>query len=136
MRPALSIVTFRHRVWCTIPTTAWYPLLNGSRLQIRQISDFAGTVADFVHRNAHAVQHRHKEVRHRSFGGVLYMPPRCQSRAAAAGQHRRKILVQVLVAIAKPAAIDDHGMIEQSSVAVLRGLQLPKEVGELLDVEA
>ena len=64
------------------------------------------------------------------------MPPRFESSAAPAGQHGRKILVQVAVAIAKPTAVDDHGMIEQGSVAVARGFQLVEKIGELLDVEA
>ena len=62
-------------------------------LQVRQISDFTGAVADFVDGNSHAVQHGNEEVGHRGFGGVLYVAPWFQSSAGPAGQHGRKILV-------------------------------------------
>src|SRR5579872_5843201 len=105
-------------------------------LEVRQISYFARAIADFVDRDTHSVKHGHEKIRHRGFGGVLYVAAWFKSSAAAAGQHGRKIFVQVAVAITEAAAVDDHGMIEQGSVAVLSRFQLREEVGELVDVEA
>src|SRR5260370_18712064 len=76
-------------------------LLEAIALQVRQISDFAGAVADFVDGNAHAVQHRNEEVRHRGFGSVFYLPSWLQSSAATPGKRRLHILVLVSFTVAE-----------------------------------
>ena len=44
--------------------------------------------------------------------------------------------MQVLVAVAEAAAVDDHRVVEQRPVAIGRGFQLLQKVREALDVEA
>ena len=41
----------------------------------------------------------------------------------------------VAVSVGQPAAVDDHRVVEQRAVAVLRRLELVEQICELLDVE-
>src|SRR5205814_4984910 len=50
-------------------------------------------------------------------------------------EHSREILMPVAVSVGQPAAVDDHRVVEQRAVAVLRRLELVEQICELLDVE-
>ena len=46
----------------------------------------------------------------------------------------RQAIVVVSIAIGNTAAVDDHRMVEQGPVAVIRGAELVQEAGEKLHV--
>src|SRR5262245_1144111 len=96
--------------------------------------DLARAVANLFRPHADYVQHRHIEVRGRSAFRITNVTSALESPVRASREDKRQIEVDVPVAVADAAAVDDHRMIKQRSVAVLRGLQLLQEHREHLDV--
>src|SRR5881394_1736533 len=64
------------------------------------------------------------------------MPPGMEGTARTSGENHRQIIVAVCVAIAQPATIDDHRVVEQRlAVAILRLPHPLEEPGQLSHVE-
>ena len=89
--------------------------------------DLSVAVAQLLGGDAHAVQQRQVQVGHGGVriddvtaGGKLTVP--------AAQYDRRQIAVAVDVPVAQTAAVDDHGVIEQRSIAILNRLEPVDEV--------
>ena len=74
------------------------------------------------------------QVGERGFLGIFDVALQIEQAIAAARQHRRQVVV--IVILAQTAAIGDHGAIKQRSVSVFRGFELADEVGELLNLIA
>src|SRR5579883_3422890 len=102
-----------------------------SPIEPRQSS---GAVAVSIDCNAHAVEHREVQVVERLL--IVFQVPAGLDRAAApAGQEDGQVVVVVAVAVADPAAVNDHDMVQQGSAGLAGRRELPQQVGDLLDVE-
>ena len=99
-------------------------------LQLVQVRDPPGAVADPVAVNAQAVEQGQEQVGHRRAVRVPQVAPTAQRAVSTAGHQRRQVVVGVRVGIAQAAAVDDHRVVEQRSVLVLRVPQLAEEVGQ------
>jgi len=62
------------------------------------------------------------------------MPPWFETTVAASGLYHGQFRMNVTVPFADTAAINHHGVVEQSAIAIGNGFGLLKEVRELLDV--
>ena len=89
--------------------------------------------AELVDFGAGEMRHRQQQVRRRLFFrddvAVAF-----QAAVRAADQHRRRVAAIVQVAVAHAAAPVEQRVVEQVAVAVLGGLQLLEELGELDDL--
>ena len=79
--------------------------------------------------DTHAIEQRQVQVVHGSLVGIgdVFAP-------GFAGDQHRKVAVIVAIAIAQAAAIHDERVIEQRAVAIRRGLETAKKIGQLLHV--
>ena len=63
-----------------------------------------------------------------------HVPPPLDRAAPFAGDEDREVVVVVAVAVADPAPVDDHRVVEDGAVPLADRAELVQEVGELLDV--
>src|SRR5215471_3762727 len=89
-----------------------------SILEAGEVVQFAGAVAQSFRADVHAVEQRQVQIRDRGLALVDDMVAGLQCSGAAARKQYRQVLMKVTVAVAQAAAIYDHRMIQQSSVAV------------------
>src|ERR1039457_2610531 len=105
-------------IWTTdyVPSVPWFPWTT----------DYVPSVPWFPQQRQVQVGHGGVRIDDLTAGGKLTVP--------AAQYDRRQIAVAVDVPVAQTAAVDDHGVIEQRSIAILNRLEPVDEVGELLHV--
>ena len=97
----------------------------------------ACAVADLLRRrDSNLVQHGQEEVRHRGLVGdrEREVTTALERTAGAARDQARQVHVVVDVAVAQAAAVENHRVIEQRAVAVVRVAHSLQEVAEQLDV--
>ena len=87
-------------------------------------------------RSRDAVEHGKKQVVQWRFAWEDEVAAGNDSASAAAGQEDRQVSVVVAVAVADPAAVNDHDTVKKRLVTFSRRLEFAQEVGELLDVES
>ena len=95
----------------------------------------AGAVAERVDFDVDLVEQRHEQVRLRRVLGAHDVLAALQLAAAAADHDVRQRVVIVRVAVAHVAAVEQHRVIQQRAVAVLRRVELRQELAEQADVE-
>ena len=93
------------------------------------------TVAHALHRNAHLVQKRHMEVHERRIWRQPDVPPTLDRPRTPAQDKDREVGVRMSIAVADPAAIQDHRLIEERAIAVGGRTQSVKQMSEHLRVE-
>src|SRR5262249_24603381 len=93
------------------------PRMNDGRLHV----DSSRTVAEFVGWDAGLVEQRDHQIRERRL--QLGMTITLELSRGSADEQNRQVLMGVLVAVAHPASIQEHRVIEQASVTVGRRSQ-------------
>lgn len=109
-------------------------LRRTSGLEVGEVLDFAGGIADFFFLDACYIEHVEEEIGHGRALGVLDVPTTLDAACAVAGEDRRKVEVFVLVAVGKAAAVEDDRVVEQRALTVASLVELGDEVAEHLDM--
>ncbi len=93
--------------------------------------DPAGTVAELFGRNSHPIEQRQVQVRHRRVFGIDDVVVATEA-AAATDDEDRKVFVEMAIAVAQAAAVDDDRVVEERPVTIRRVLELADEPGKQL----
>ena len=109
---------------------------NGVRQISRRDSAGPGAIAELRGRDSGPLEHREVQIIQGRLLGIDEVPAALDRAAALAGEEDRQVVVVVAVAVADPAAVDDHRMVEERPFALTDRPELLEQVGELLDVEA
>jgi len=81
-------------------------------------------------RNARLVQHGEKQVGHRCALRIADMRAALDAADTAGDEQKRQVGIEMQVRIAQTGPVQDHRVIEQRAVAVLRVAQLAEVVGQ------
>src|SRR3954462_13848825 len=95
--------------------------------------DPSGTVANLFGGYAHPIQQRQVEVRHRRVFGIDDVIVAAEA-AAATDDEDGKVFVEMAIAVAQAAAVDDDRVVQQRTVSIRRLLELTDESREPLPV--
>src|SRR5262249_55825532 len=95
-------------------------MMSAGHSHARDMFDLPSAVADAFRTDAHPIQQCKVKISHRSLFLERDVPPGFKAAVASARQQDGKIFVQVAVAVAQSAAVDDQRMIQQCAVAVTR----------------
>src|SRR2546423_14578690 len=94
--------------------------------------ELAGAVAKIPDRHASLVEYAHEQVVHRRILRIPEVTATLDLATATAYQNDGQVVMGMRIRVAETAAVDDHGMIEQVSVAIGSRFQLLQQVGERL----
>ena len=106
----------------------------GAALHVCKVLQLAVAVPDAFFRNAHPIQHRQEQIRHRGLLGISKMASALDLARGAAGQQDRQIIMGMHIAVAQAAAVHDHRPVQQIGIAVRSRTKLVQKIRESLDV--
>src|SRR5262245_35107796 len=95
-----------------------------SDLHPREELDFALTVSKAVDCDAHLLDQRQVQVRHRRIAGNPNVLPASDTASSAAGDQHWQIVMEMDIAVAHARTIENHDVVEQRSIAVLHRSKL------------
>jgi len=99
-----------------------------------QLRELADAVTEIFYRDTELVEECQVEVGKRRLPGVPEMAPAFDLPGRASRHQNGQVRVQVIIAVADAAAVNNGNMVEKRSIAIGSGAQFAQEIGELLHV--